>query len=95
MEIITARHFLMSAPLVLIISLVTRNILLSQADKIIDIYNAIGYVGFFFLISLPSIGLQFIENKYLWSKFLLLKDNLSFFGISIGIGIGVFSLGKW
>ena len=95
MEVITTRHFIISAPLVLVVTLITRSVFMFLADDFIAIYNAIGYLGFFFLINLPAAGLQFIENKFLWGRILSLKDNLSFFGVSVGFGIGLFSLGKW
>jgi hypothetical protein len=95
MEIITMRHFCLSILVVLIAFLISRSTFIFVVDDIKGIYNAIGYLAFFLLINLPAVALQYIENKHVWSKLLTLKDNLSFFGVSIGSAIGLFSLARW
>jgi hypothetical protein len=95
MEVIKTRHFFISLPLVLLALFITRNIFIFLVDDLSSLYNEVGYVGYFFIITLPAIGLQIAENKFLWGRFLVFNDNLSFFGLSVGLGIGLFSLGYW
>lgn len=65
------------------------------AGDVVTLYSAFTYYVIFFAVTLPCVGLQYLENKYLWSRMLTLKDNLSFMGVSYGLAIGILSLGKW
>lgn len=64
-------------------------------DHIESLYKAITYCGVFFLVAIPAVGLQFLENKYFWGRFLALNDHLGFLGVSLGLAVGILSLGLW
>lgn len=94
-EIIKAKHLPLSSILMVISYTVCRSLFSSYSEQIEQLINQVSYLIAFLLISLPCIALQYIENKYLWCRFININDNLSFMGISLGFSLGILSLGLW
>lgn len=94
-ELIKAKHFPLSLVLMLSSYALIKSVLEPIASNVESLIYQLTYVGCFFAISLPAVGLQYLENKYLWRRILDFNDNLSFMGLSLGFAVGLISLGIW
>ena len=92
-EIIKARHTPAAFLIMFLAYSGTRYVASDFAEQIKILYATITYPVAFFPIALAGVGLQYLENKLFWCRFLELTDNHSFMGVSIGAIVGLLSLG--
>ena len=94
-ELIKARHL----PFAIFLGIggyaLARWVASPMGDVIGQLHQTITTAGVFFLVALPAIAIQYAENSLVWSHILDLEDNLSFYGLSLGIAVGLISYGLW
>jgi hypothetical protein len=50
---------------------------------------AIGYYIYFFIIGIPALGLCYLENKFIYSRFMALTTNFDIWGLSLGLAVSL------
>jgi uncharacterized YccA/Bax inhibitor family protein len=50
---------------------------------------AIGYYIYFFLVGIPALGLCYLENKFIYSRFMALATNFDIWGLSLGLAVSL------
>ncbi len=93
-ELIEKKHFLLSLTIVIVSAAAFYLIARPISEEIRLIHMRITTVGFVLVVGVTFVFLQYLENLLLWSKLLNLKDNLSFFGVSLGAVVCIFIFGS-
>jgi membrane protease YdiL (CAAX protease family) len=94
-EVIKAKHLPVGIVLGVVGYVLARWLANPVSDEINQLNQAITYPGVFFLVALPAVALQYAENRLVWSRFFDLADNLSFFGLSLGLAVGLIGFVLW
>ena len=50
---------------------------------------AFGYYIYFFIVGIPALGLCYLENKFIYSKFMALATNYDIWGLSFGLAVSL------
>lgn len=95
MEVIKNKHLPLALVLMFISFIVTNYLGQPLKSSIESLYSLITLSGVIISFGLIGTGLQYLENKYIWSHLLSLEDNLSFYGVSLGAAICLMGIGKY
>ncbi|WP_417503140.1 hypothetical protein [Marinobacter sp.] len=94
-ELIKKKHFPLAVALGLVGYFAVRYGLCDFRETTQELADRITETGLFFVIGLPGVVMQYYENKYFWSRFLVLDDDMSFIGLSAGVVVGLLSFAHW